>query len=320
MGVYSQMTIEDINEILALYEFGAAKSFNATAHGISNSNYHVILESGKEILLKVSNDKDFKQLENEQRILHVLKKHDYPYSPDAFKTIKDELVYQYKDHHGVIFPFIHGHSPKVTPDVCDQMGRALAMLHSLDIDREDLESIRPYAEVGFGAEAIYQYVKSENALEDFVEAFNEIFGDSLTKEIPYDMFPGGIIHGDLYFDNSLFDEGVLATLLDFEQAGRGRFILDIGISLSGGCLTEDGQDIDDQLVDHFLTGYEQVRILATLEKEYLSTAILVGFFSIALWRIKRFYLGKLDSSKKYNYRDLINKALNYHRRIKKGPL
>lgn len=311
MGVYSKMTLEEINDILKFYDFDKAVKFHPTVEGISNSNYHVILESGEEILLKVSNDKNIEQLENEQRILHVLAKHHYKYSPGAFETLEGALVYRHKDYYGVVFPFIHGKAPEITSDVCHQIGEALAELHSLDIDREDLESIRPYDHVGYGGMHIYEYTLEKDAAPDFVKAFGRCFPNQL-QTVPYDMFPGGIIHGDLYFDNSLFKDGKLATLLDFEQAGRGRFILDIGIAISGGCLTDDKLNIDDELVAKFIKGYETIRPLSTLEKEYLNTSILVGFFSIALWRIKRFYTGKLDASKKYNYRELLERAVNYH--------
>ena len=64
---------------------------------------------------------------------------------------------------------------------------------------------------------------------------SRIFPERL-QDIPYDDFPVGVIHGDLYFDNSLFDAGELVTLIDFEQSGRGRHILDLGIAISGSCL------------------------------------------------------------------------------------
>ncbi|MBD65846.1 MAG: hypothetical protein CME62_11610 [Halobacteriovoraceae bacterium] len=314
MGVYSKITIEDISEIISFYDLSAPVHYEETVEGISNSNFSVLLASGQKILLKVSNDKNIEQLENEQRILHVLKKHHYPFSPGAFQTKLGKLVYQHKDYYGVIFPFISGSPPEINWDVCSQIGRALAQLHMLDIDRDDLESIRPYDHVGYGGMNIFEYTTQQNACSDFVLMFDKIFPHKL-QDVPYDIFPAGVIHGDLYFDNTLFLDGKLMTLLDFEQAGRGRFILDIGIAISGGCLNDRKDNIDFSLVEKFLEGYEQVRSLTTLEKEYLNTAILVGFFSISLWRIKRFYEGDLDQSKKYNYRELLVRADNFNKAL-----
>ena len=125
------------------------------------------------------------------------------------------------------------------------------------------------------------------------------------------LFPSGIIHGDLYYDNSLFNNGHLVTLIDFEQSGRGRFILDLGIALSGSCLNDEKSNLSIDHIRSFLRGYESSRKLLMIETQYLRSAIAVGFFSIALWRIKRFYEGNLDDRKKYNYRQLLERCLSF---------
>ncbi len=310
MGVYSHINLEKINEILEHYDLGIAVDFSSTMTGISNSNFKVILDSGRNILLKVSNDKTIEQLLNEQQVLLALEKHEFEYSLNPIKTLLGKPIYHHEDYYGVVFPFIDGAPPVITNDVCSKVGISLAKLHDLDIRKEDLEFIRPHEVVGFGSLDIIDYVNSDNAASDFIEGFKKVFPCGL-KDIPYDLFPSGIIHGDLYFDNSLFKDGELVTLIDFEQSGTGRFILDLGIALSGTCLNEAKDNLDKSFVVSFLKGYESIRSLKEIEKEYLDTAILVGFFSIALWRIKRFYDGNLDSSKKYNYRELLNRAKSY---------
>jgi homoserine kinase type II len=315
VGVYSDINLEEINNILSHYELGTAVKYTATIEGISNSNYQVELNSGISVLLKVSNDKTIEQLSNEQNILMALADYNYEYSLKPFKTILGKSIYQHKHFYGVVFPFIKGLPPVITTDSLYQIGAALGELHSLELRKEDLETIRPHDIVGHGAKSIIEYTKSNNPAADFVSDFEKIFPNKL-EMIPYDVFPVGIIHGDLYFDNSLFNEGRLVTLIDFEQSGRGRYILDLGIALSGSCLNEKRDNISEKLMSSFLRGYETNRKLLHIEKEYLNTAILVGFFSIALWRIERFYDGKLDESKRYNYKELLNRALNFHNSLK----
>lgn len=311
MGVYSEINLQKINEILGHYELGQALSFTPTIEGISNSNYRVELNSGQRVLLKVSNDKTIQQLANEQTILSVLKKYEYPFSLHPFETIQGKPIYNHENYYGVVFPFINGLPPEINENSIAQIGEALGKLHSLEIKKEDLDIIRSHEHVGYGGKDINDYTAQGSAADDFRDAFHEIFPDRL-RSIPYDLFPAGIIHGDLYFDNSLFYKNDLVTLIDFEQAGTGRFILDIGIAISGSCLNHDKSNVDKGLMNRFLEGYESSRKLLTLEKEYLRTAIIVGFFSISLWRIKRFYEGNLDSRKKFNYRELLERAKNFH--------
>lgn len=310
MGVYSEINLAEINEILKYYELGNAVSYQSTITGISNSNFKVTLTSGKEVLLKVSNDKTIEQLENEQKVLQVLEKYNYLHSLHPFRTILGKPIYHHKNFFGVVFPFINGLPPVIDNSTIQQIGKALAELHSLEIHKEDLDTIRPHDLVGYGGTHIQDYIGESYCASDFKEVFEKIFPNGL-NDIPYDIFPAGIIHGDLYFDNSLFHEGKLVTLIDFEQSGRGRFILDLGIAISGSCLNEEKSNIDIELAKNFLKGYEQVRHLKAIEREYLVMAIKVGFFSIGLWRIKRFLEGNLDDNKKYNYRELLDRCVNF---------
>jgi homoserine kinase type II len=312
MGVYSNIELEQINKILDYYHIGRALSFEPTIEGISNSNFKVELDNSKTVLLKISNDKTIEQLENEQTILSTLQQYNYDYSLAPLPTIKGLPIYQHENFYGVVFPYIKGLPPKIDNNVLVQIGCALGKLHSLEIRKEHLAKIRPHDLVGYGGVSISNYVENMDSPKDFRETFLEIFPNKL-KDIPYELFPAGIIHGDLYFDNSLFNQGKLVTLIDFEQSGRGRFLLDLGIAISGSCLGTDHLNLDRSYIQSFLDGYEQTRKLLTIEKEYLNSAILVGFFSIGLWRIKRFYEGQLDSRKKHNYRELLERAQLFHR-------
>ena len=307
MGVYSEVDLAEINEILKHYELGKALDYQATITGISNSNYRVVLDSGNEVLLKVSNDKTVEQLTNEQNILLKLQKYNFNYSLHPFETIQGKPIYQHNGLHGVVFPFINGFPPVINLETIAQIGTALGKLHSLELKKEDLDTIRPHDLVGYGGLNVRDYAYSDHAAPEFKDYFERVITEDLL-EVPYDIFPAGIIHGDLYYDNSLFNEGKLVTLIDFEQAGRGRFILDLGIAISGSCLNEDKTNVDLGLMNSFLEGYEKERKLKVIEKEYLDLAIKIGFFSIALWRVKRFYEGNLDESKKYNYLDLLKRA------------
>lgn len=312
MGVYSEINLFEINEILKYYELGNAVSFKATITGISNSNFKVTMSSGRDVLLKVSNDKTIDQLENEQKVLQVLEKYNYLHSIHPFKTIQGKPIYHHKNFFGVVFPFINGLPPEIDSSAIQQIGKALAELHSLEIHKEDLDTIRRHDLVGYGGLNIQDYVEQSDCPSDFRQAFQKTFPNGLS-DIPYDIFPAGIIHGDLYFDNSLFHEGKLVSLIDFEQSGRGRFILDLGIAISGSCLNSMRTSIDLDLAQKFLKGYQQARNLLAIEKEYLVMAIKVGFFSIGLWRIKRFYQGNLDESKRFNYRELLDRCASFDR-------
>ncbi|WP_372654406.1 phosphotransferase [Halobacteriovorax sp.] len=301
MGDYTKLSTAEAQNIIDLYDLGAITSLNSLSLGISNSNYKVEIGNST-YLLKVSNDKGFDHLKEEQEILTRLSESGFRFSLRPFTTKAGENVYTYNDFFGVIFPFIEGIAPGPCDQTCYEIGKGLASLHSLDCDAEN---IRPHNSVGFGAIEIIDYTENEKCPTDFKEMVEYFFPDKLASfiELPLEK---GVIHGDLYYDNTLFDENHLAVVLDFEQAGIGEYLFDLGISLSGTCL-EKGR-INSSLIKSYLNGYEEIRPLSIFERENLDKAIVIGFLSIALWRIKRFKEGTLNPLMANSYQELLSKA------------
>lgn len=306
MGSYTKITSDQATEILGLYGKTPALELIPLSLGISNSNYKV-LTADKSWLLKISNDKGLEQLRKEQEILRYLNQLGYSYSLCPEKTVSGENVYQYGELFGVLFPFIEGIPPGPSDFTCREIGMGLASLHTLS-HTEKIKAFRPHEEVGFGAPEIVRYLEHPLCPKDFKDFFHEVFECDLT-DFMATSFEKGIIHGDLYYDNTLFHNDHLAVVLDFEQSGFGEYILDLGICISGTCL-EKGRVILP-LVDSFLAGYQTIRPLPEKEKKYLNHAIMLGLFSIALWRIKRFTEGNLNPLMSDSYRELLLRALSF---------
>ncbi|MBP9682806.1 MAG: phosphotransferase [Bacteriovorax sp.] len=308
MASYTQIGLKEAEDILNLYGRSKVLQLTPLSLGISNSNYRVDLEA-ETVLLKISNDKNQSQLAEEQAILLYLNQRGYPYSLKPFALSSGELVYQYEHYFGVIYPFVQGIPPGPSDYTCKEVGEALARLHSLKHEGASLKTLRVHEAVGFGAREILHYTKSAQCPSDYGQAFHDFFPDHLENFLSIS-FEKGIIHGDLYYDNTLFNNNHLSTVLDFEQAGIGEYLLDLGISISGTCL-EKGRIISP-LVNSYLSGYEAIRTLRTEEKKFLDEAIILGLMSISLWRIKRFKERNLNPLMENSYRDLITRARDYY--------
>lgn len=307
MASYTQIDLENATEILKLYGLKNIVHLTPLSLGISNSNYKVELPD-QTILLKISNDKNIEQLREEQFILFTINKFGYPYSLKPFAMNNGEWVYAHGPFFGVVYPFVEGIPPGPSDYTCQEVGKALATLHCLELNQAEFNKIRRHEKVGFGPKEILNYCLQPQCPEDFKQAIREFFPDYLNSFLA-ENFSESVIHGDLYYDNTLFDHNKLTTVLDFEQAGIGESILDLGISISGTCL-EKGRVITP-LVVSYLKGYESVRPLRKSEKQFLDDAIILGFLSISLWRIKRFYEGDLNPLMRESYKDLITKAKIY---------
>ncbi|PIP90508.1 MAG: hypothetical protein COW01_10410 [Bdellovibrionales bacterium CG12_big_fil_rev_8_21_14_0_65_38_15] len=307
MGDYTRLDIRQAREILKIYRQKELNELIPLSLGISNSNYKVIMDDGEQLLLKVSNDKNQSQLQSEQEILSLLADLKYPYSLRSLNTSDGSSIYTYGEFFGVIYPFIEGIPPGPSDVTCAEIGKALAKLHLLKFD-PSVHQARSHEDVGYGPSKIKEYIHSSKAQAYFVESFKRVFPNGVDHLADANL-PSGIIHGDLYYDNTLFQNESIAAVLDFEQAGIGEYLLDLGISISGTCL-EKGL-LHDGLIKSYLKGYEEIRPLKPLEKENLIDGICLGLFSIALWRIKRFTEGGLNPVLKDSYKDLLNKAIAF---------
>lgn len=310
MGSYTKIDQNKAQEILSLYDLGKVQQLTPLSLGISNSNYRLQTQSGV-YLFKISNDKNYDQLAQEQRLLLYLHEKKYPYSLCPIALKDKSHIYHYEDYFGVIYPFIEGIPPGPGDQTCRAIGEALAKLHLIELPPADY--IRPHEEVGFGVEQMAKYCMTSTCPEDFKVAFETICPDR-GESFKNSQFERRIIHGDLYYDNTLFDHNHLAAVLDFEQGGIGEAILDLGISISGTCL-EKGF-VSFGLVESFLRGYESIRPLSKMEKQILNQVICLGLLSISLWRIKRFKEGDLDPTMMNSYQELVNKALIHFHKTK----
>ena len=315
MGHYTNLTLSEVQDILNIYSLGEVKEITPLSYGISNSNFKVLVvknSQSKPFLLKISNDKNKNELNGEQEILRVLEEVGFPLSISPLKALEQNTIFSYKEYIGAIYPFVEGITPKPESETCYQIGKALGKLHSLKKESFSNYKIREHKTIGFELPFISNFIQKEDCPSQFKEYFLDIFPkgiDSLINE----PFEEGIMHGDLYYDNTLFKNKNLITLLDFEQAGLGPLILDLGISISGTSLS-DGE-ISSSLVEKFIEGYEKERPLNKIEKSSLNSFILLGLFSISLWRIYRFKFGELDSKKTDSYLELLKRASSFKKEL-----
>lgn len=308
MAGYTNLEFKIANAILSLYGEEQAIDILAMTHGISNSNFKVTTHTGKNFLLKISNDKDLSALAAEQNLLTWLKKQDYHYCVEPLQTKSGSLVYEIENYFGVLFPFVNGETPQISHDVCEQLGIALAELHTL----KPGPLVRAYSDVGQDFHNITAYLKSSHVDPAFAEISHSLLESFDWSDFQQRNLPEGFLHGDLYYDNTLFENDQLKYVLDFEQSGVGPLLFDIGVSISGSCLTEC-QEIDHKLLSSFMKGYESIRTLSSVEIKNLNQAIILGLLSVSLWRIIRFNQKQIAHGKQESYKELLSRAVKFHK-------
>src|ERR1700753_3967122 len=156
-----------------------------------------------------------------------------------------------------LYPWVDGEilcHARVTESHCAAVGQALARLHLAT------PSVTPLAQGRFRVEDLLARLdRIEKESPEHRDAALHIrrrlrhYSQKRNAELP-----SGVIHGDLFRDNVLWNGGAIAAFIDFESASDGPFAYDVMVTLHAWCY---GDDFRPDLVQALLQGYGGVRRL-----------------------------------------------------------
>jgi len=194
-----------------LYDVGKLIRFERMPRGFANDNYMIITTKGK-YLLRFPEQQTTEDQEKECRLLQVLKKYDFPAAypiPDR----KGLCVSRTGEFTCVLYNFVEGSEPGLNPVTVTQIAQVLSRLHKIPV-----ESVPPKT----------NYINPQN-VENLITGFNlarnprpEIFDRFREnyfrlKPFLHEPLPSGLIHGDIFSDNTLFAGNQLKAIIDFEE-------------------------------------------------------------------------------------------------------
>ncbi len=108
----------------------------------------------------------------------------------------------------------------------------------------------------------------------------------LEQELPTQL-PRGVVHGDLFRDNVLWQGGELVALLDWESASDGVLVYDLAVCVLAWCC---GDALDWALARALVDGYRSERDLTPEEWDGLGWHLRFGCLRFATTRIIDVYL------------------------------
>ncbi len=136
-----------------------------------------------------------------------------------------------------------------------QVGEILADLHRLDpppdLPQEFPYGMRTFSQI-FEMRLHHPYV---DWLRQKIGFLQSALDPAMEK---------GLIHGDLFWDNLVFDDDILAAVLDFEEACHYYKLYDIGMCAIG-CCTRDAR-LSMARIASLVEGYQQACPLTHTEK------------------------------------------------------
>lgn len=175
------------------------------------------------------------------------------------------------------------------------VGEELARLHSIATSRQGClqpcgTQLPPFP---MGVAAIRPFLDAEcpQALRahPFVTDLAVGVEEFAAAETAHTSLPRGIVHGDLFMDNIVFQSnGEVDGLLDFEEVCHAALLLDVAMTICGCCYKKGESLPDPGLSQAFLRAYNDGRAMTEEETRLLPIFLHYCMLVIAFWRFRQF--------------------------------
>lgn len=282
MSVYTLLSLPEVQPFVAACGLPAATTLTPIKGGIENSNYFLTLADGRELVLTL-----FEELSADNAaFLAPLLTH--------LQAAGMAVAAPLPDMQGVRLGRLAGKPAQLAPRLpgshpdapsqqqCRAMGSALAALH-LALRDYPLQRANAHGPAWWDGVAARWQPRLSADDRALLAATLAQYRQTLAR---YPDLPRGLIHGDLFRDNTLFSGDTVSAILDFSETSHDHWLLDISITVNDFCRQwpDDAPDLERRAA--FLQGYESRRALTPEEKKALPVFLAVAAM--------RFWLSRLD--------------------------
>lgn len=296
MSVFTTLTLQEVQALLQDFPIGEIKELKGIAAGITNTNYFVITDQARYVLT-IFEANDFDELPYFVDLMTHLAQHDIP-CPAPIKDKHGVDLRLIKDKPALLISCLSGGTVE-NPDAeqCAQAGRVLAKMHLAGgaFDRASINQ-RDTAWLMKTADEVMDKLSAD---DQSILSQALIFQDELDLRA----LPRGVIHGDLFRDNVLFDGTQLGGFIDFYYACNDVLAYDVAITVNDWCLTDNG-DFDELRLNAFMQAYTEVRPFNDAEKQAWQGLLCIAALRFWLSRLYDFHYpaeGEITHAKDPNH-------------------
>ena len=259
MSVFTPVSPDEARAFLQHYTLGELESLEGIAQGVENTNYFLTTTTGDYVLTL------FEHIPREDLPFYIglmdhLAHHEVT-CPAPMRMDDDRMLGELNGKPAVIVTKLPGAPrPRPTSEDCRDAGRILAQIHVAGVEYDaSLENWRGREwRESFAQKVAPRLSREENALIDAENQYQAMYDDHV--------LPVGIIHGDYFHDNVLWDDEGNGGVIDFYFACDDVLVYDIAIAVNDWCVNADGT-LDHERAHAFARGYHERRPLEPLERE-----------------------------------------------------
>ena len=290
----------ELDALAQAFGLGRVHTVRAIAAGTINSNFEVDTDAGR-TFVRVNEGKAEADVAWEARLVAALAERGVvtpppivatdgrPYAPLRGSPPKWVSAFAWRDGR-------HLREHEVTAERARTFGAALAGLHRAGLE---LPPSWRRGSIYDHDHLLARFQKiagsGEPALAPAIAILREELAAASAAHAKRTLATHGMIHGDLFRDNVLWDGEQISAILDFEQASGGSLVYDLAVCINDWCWT--GRPRAD-LAAALVAGYEQVRPLTTDDRDALPIEIRAAAARFTITRITDVYLARVNNPDK----------------------
>ena len=305
MSVFTTLTVNEVRDFLCDFTLDEIIELRGIAAGITNTNYFVITQNNHQ--------------QQTRYVLTVFEKNtpaELPYFVDLMTHLAHRGVlcptpimdkngvalHQLKGKPALMVSCLQGKDIAIaSTQQVQQVARALAQMHDAANDY-NAPSINQ-------RDRAWRNKMAKKVMPKLSGTDQQLLQSELDylHQIDFNRLPKGVIHGDLFRDNVLFNNEYLGGFIDFYYACHDVLVYDIAIAMNEWCVHHNGADIgawDAEKAEAFCAAYSEVRCLDAVELAHMNDVLRLAAMRFWLSRLYDFHFpmaGELTHTKDPNH-------------------
>lgn len=273
-----------IRGLLEHYSIGSLQFADDQSHGYANHNFKITTTTGN-YFTRFCIQQSAGNVEKEMLLMSVLKRNNFK-TAYPVQRIDGDFISYIDDVPIVIYDFLDGHLPELNSGTVAEIARTVSRLSDLDIppglNKKNVISVENSMElIQWDAFKDFKY-------RDVTDLFYKLF-EALKDKLDNNL-PTGIVHGDIFPDNTLFRDKRLVGLVDFEEFAIDTLMFDVGMSINGFCFEDT--IMNPEFIKIFISEYNSVRSLSQSEKELIVDYMAWGAVGMTSWHLHQLLFRK----------------------------
>ena len=282
MAVFTEVSFDAAARLIGTLGIGELQGLKPCAGGIENTNYFIDTSHGRYVLT----------------LFERLSAAELPFYLQLMKHLADRglpVPGPHADHRGELLFTLNGKPAAVVDrlrgghhlapgaDDCASVGKMLAGLHlgaaGLGLEQPNLRGLAWWRQTVPEVLPHLEPTLATLLLDELA------FQVQIASSPAYAALPRGVIHGDLFRDNVMFDGAALTGVFDFYFAGVDALLFDIAVAVNDWCIDLASGRLDEDRADALVAGYQSVRRLDGSEHRLLPALLRAAAFRFWLSRL-----------------------------------